>query len=830
MRNIRVLGSLLLRAAGVLSVLFSLVVFPVQADNGSRQSVTGLFSDAEAPSEEAEQTLLADPSVLRYRFVHVDLSQLNPVLDPATLTTAVVLNFFDDTTYTAVFNQVDSTVSDGFLLYGSVEGIEGSFITIAIVGDILSGNISTPTGVYYIRYIAGDVYAVEQILTSLTPNDAPIPEAPVPTVENIQALVGDDTGEQLDIMVVYTSLARSQAGGTSAIQALIANGVAYANQAYANSGVTQRMVLVHTEEVSGYSEGTDWEAMLNNLTYTGGSYSALDNVQTLRNTYQADVVSMVIYDSAYQYCGLGWVLSRDFAPAGSYSFADYAFNVVEYRCVSERTLAHETGHNLGADHDRYQYSDLGADYGGVYSYSFGHKLFSGSTCLYYTVMSYRTGSNGTCQTSIPYFSNPNVYYNGIATGVASGSLSANNALTFNNTATTAAQWRDGPVPNTPSGLTVSRNGSNQLVLNWSASSTTYIIQYLVERLVGSTWTQIGTTTSSTLTYTDTSLTCGTSYSYRVRARNGDGYSAYTSTVTETACRVEAPSGLSALSNPSVVSVSLTWTDNSSFEEGFLVERSLAGANSWTQIASLGANVTSFVNKASIACGTAYDYRVQAYQGTYYSDYTATASATTLICAPLDPTGFTATTASQSRINLAWTDTSDDAMYQESGFTIERQVGAGGYSSLVTLAGETTTYTNSGLTCGTSYGYRIQAFNAGGTSAWVTATASTNACGTPAGPIGLAVQAVSQYEVLITWTDGDDETAYYVERSPDGSTWTQIAALAADSSEYLDNQLTPGTQYYYRVRSANSYSTAPYTYAGPLSATTFTLSLYSPLVH
>jgi len=820
------LGSILLRAAGVLAVLFSLVATPVQAKDVNQQSAGGLFSDADAPSLEAEQNLQADASIQRYRFVLVDLSQLNPVLDPSTLETPVVMNLFDDAVYTAVFNQVDSTVSDGYLLYGSIEGIEGSFITIAIVENILSGNINTPTGTYYIRYITEDVYAVEQIQTALTPDDSPFSEVPVPTTDDIQGLVGDDTGEQLDIMVVYTTAARSQAGGTAAIQALIANGVAYSNQAYANSGVNQRMVLVHTEELTGYSEGTDWSAMLNNLTYTGGSYSALDNVQTLRDTYQADVVSMVIYDSAYQYCGLGWVNDSQFAPVGSYSFADYAFNVVEYRCVSNRSLAHEVGHNLGAIHDRWV--DPGDD--GMYTYSHGYKIFNGTVCLYYTVMAYQNYSGGSCSTGIPYFSNPGVYYNGYATGVASGSDSANVALTFNNTAATAAQWRDGPVPSAPTNLTASRTASNQLVLNWTASSSTYIIQYLVERLVGSTWTQIGSTNSTTYTFTDTGLTCGTSYSYRVRARNGDGYSVYTGTVTETACRVEAPSGLSAVSSSSAVSITLSWTDNSSLEEGFLLERSLAGANSWTEIASLGANITSFVNKASITCGTAYDYRVRAYQGSYYSDYSSIASATTLICAPLDPTGFSATAASQSRIDLAWTDTSDDAQYQESGFTIERQVGAGAYSALVTLAAETTSYSNSGLTCGTSYGYRIQAYNAGGVSNWVTASASTNACGTPAVPADFSVWALSQYEVQITWTDGDDETAYYLERSPDGSTWTQIASLAADTTEYIDNQLAPGTLYYYRIRSANSYSTAPYTYAGPLFATTFTLGLYSPLVH
>jgi len=55
-------------------------------------------------------------------------------------------------------------------------------------------------------------------------------------------------------------------------------------------------------------------------------------------------------------------------------------------------------------------------------------------------------------------------------------------------------------------------------------------------------------------------------------------------------------------------ISLSWTDNSADETGFIVERSLAGANSWATIATTVANVTS-LNDTGVAALTSYDYRL-----------------------------------------------------------------------------------------------------------------------------------------------------------------------------------------------------------------------------
>lgn len=65
-------------------------------------------------------------------------------------------------------------------------------------------------------------------------------------------------------------------------------------------------------------------------------------------------------------------------------------------------------------------------------------------------------------------------------------------------------------------------------------------------------------------------------------------------------------------------MSLTWTDTSSNESGFKIERSTDSTN-WSQIAIVGANSKSYSNSGLIA-GTSYTYRVRAYNADGNSDY------------------------------------------------------------------------------------------------------------------------------------------------------------------------------------------------------------------
>jgi len=59
------------------------------------------------------------------------------------------------------------------------------------------------------------------------------------------------------------------------------------------------------------------------------------------------------------------------------------------------------------------------------------------------------------------------------------------------------------------------------------------------------------------------------------------------------------------------------------------------------------------------------------------------------------------------------------------------------------------------------------------------------------------------EVLVEWEDrSNNETAFYVDRSSDGSTWTRIASLPANSTSYTDTPVTPTTVYFYRIVAYN----------------------------
>jgi len=169
--------------------------------------------------------------------------------------------------------------------------------------------------------------------------------------------------------------------------------------------------------------------------------------------------------------------------------------------------------------------------------------------------------------------------------------------------------------------------------------------------------------------------------------------------------VPAPSGLSATAQ-SKNNISLAWTDNSTGEDGFSVERSGDG-NNWSALVTLGANVSSYDNINLLPDDTWY-YRVRAYEAAENSAWSNTASATTFDNAPVAPTGLNANGASDSQINLNWVDQAGN----EDGYRVERSAnGSTGWSAVASnLNANTISYSNTGLAARTEYFYRVAAFN------------------------------------------------------------------------------------------------------------------------
>lgn len=93
-----------------------------------------------------------------------------------------------------------------------------------------------------------------------------------------------------------------------------------------------------------------------------------------------------------------------------------------------------------------------------------------------------------------------------------------------------------------------------------------------------------------------------------------------------ALKPPAPSALSAAAGSSS-QIDLDWTDNSSNESGFKIERKTESAGTYTQIDTVSTDVTSYSN-TGLSESTQYYYRVRAYNSTDNSAYSNEANATT----------------------------------------------------------------------------------------------------------------------------------------------------------------------------------------------------------
>lgn len=179
----------------------------------------------------------------------------------------------------------------------------------------------------------------------------------------------------------------------------------------------------------------------------------------------------------------------------------------------------------------------------------------------------------------------------------------------------------------------------------------------------------------------------------------------------------APSSL-ATSGVSSASVALRWSDNSSNETGFKVERSADGVN-YAEIATLGAGTTSFTDNA-VSARTSYYYRARAYNSVGASAYSNTVSVTTPDVAPPPPAA-PGSVVAQNNANgsavVSWADASSN----ESGFEVRREtwnakrnVWANATTVGTTAANVTSLVDVSG---NGTYRYYVRAVNSGGASAY-----------------------------------------------------------------------------------------------------------------
>lgn len=294
---------------------------------------------------------------------------------------------------------------------------------------VLTATVDSPGGNYAIIRQPDGVYQVAQLALQKLPSELPPRQAGsmIELPDLAESDVPVDSGRLIDVMVVWTPAAQTANGGAAAMQSLAQASIDNSNLTYLNSGIAQRLRLVHAQQVS-YVERTScgesaFDCALDDVSGNGDGF--MDSVHALRDTHGADLVSLFINDSVY--CGIAWLFSGS---AGS-GFSVLASNTC---AVGNKSFVHELGHNMGAQHDPYVSPGPGA---WAYSHGIVNLASRWRDVLAYNNQCIDTPPGTSCP-RIQYMSNPKLTYNGAALGDAAV---RNNSHTLNKTAKAVAAFR-----------------------------------------------------------------------------------------------------------------------------------------------------------------------------------------------------------------------------------------------------------------------------------------------------------------------------------------------------------------------------------------------------
>lgn len=339
----------------------------------------------------------------------------------------------------------------------------------------------------------------------------------------------------------------------------------------------------------------------------------------------------------------------------------------------------------------------------------------------------------------------------------------------------------------------------------------------------------------------------------------------------------APTNLSATANGS--QIALSWSDNSSDETSFRVERSPSSDSGFSEIGGVSRDVAGATDTSSLSCNTTYYYRVRARNASGDSAYSNVANATTAACAGFStlneafsgttaPPGWTIADFSNGQ-GVSWN-------YDDANMRNFLQVGSNnlpivnGYYNANTHASLRTPVLdlssspgvilsfkhwllrNPQQTASATIGYSLDGGNTWytgwtfstdsrninpiqtfrldmsqviggksnvvirfylkGAATWAVDDVSLETVTAPAAPANVTAVAStsSPLSVLVSWqASGGTGVTYELRKSFDNATWSAPTTISNGSTSIRDSAVEAGKSYYYQVRARNSSGTSDY---------------------
>lgn len=247
-------------------------------------------------------------------------------------------------------------------------------------------------------------------------------------------------------------------------------------------------------------------------------------------------------------------------------------------------------------------------------------------------------------------------------------------------------------------------------------------------------------------------------------------------------------------------VTLKWSqvDNAA---GYMIYRRAAGESDYTKLVQLdGAQGTIYTDNANLVAGVAYTYQVSSYQ-TYLdangaTQYVESEKRATITATPsLGTTNLYAECTGSRNAVLTW-----EAVEGATGYFILRAQGNGSFERIADVSGAVT-YTDNGLSTGSSYRYKVQPYRADGTlKLYGDESAEAVVTPVPEAPT-LTAEVAGTGSVRLSWKTVGGAAGYTIERKVAGSgdfaLLTTISSGTLDS--YVDAGVHTGGEYVYRIR-------------------------------